>query len=89
MDRNDTPGMRKRLMSKQSSRPPERPGEIDIASRATVAYSSEDPAHPVEHLIDGTMGGVAHIGRAPGLMRPSESCSSSIAPSRSPASFTR
>lgn len=56
MDRNDTPGMRKRLMSERSSRPPERPGEIDIASRATVAYSSEDPAHPVEHLIDGHYG---------------------------------
>ena len=48
--------MRKRLMSEQSSRPPERLGEIDIASRATVAYSSEDPAHPVEHLIDGQYG---------------------------------
>ena len=56
MDRNDTPGMRKRLMSERSSRPPERAGEIDIASRATVAYSSEDPAHPVEHLIDGHYG---------------------------------
>src|ERR1700681_619339 len=56
MDRTDTPGMRKRLMSEQSLRPPERPGEIDIASRATLAYSSEDPAHPVEHLIDGHYG---------------------------------
>jgi hypothetical protein len=27
-------------------------GEIDIAGCATVAYSSEDPAHPVEHLFD-------------------------------------
>ena len=56
MDRTDTPAMRKRLMSEQSVRPPERPGEIDIASRATLAYSSEDPAHPVEHLIDGHYG---------------------------------
>src|SRR3977135_1464683 len=56
MDRPYSPGMRKRLMSEHSSRPPERPGEIDIASRATVAYSSEDPAHPVEHLIDGHYG---------------------------------
>jgi len=52
----DTADMRKRLMSEQSLRPPERPGEIDIASRATLAYSSEDPAHPVEHLIDGHFG---------------------------------
>jgi hypothetical protein len=27
--------------------------EIDIAGCATIAYSSEDPAHPVEHLLDG------------------------------------
>jgi hypothetical protein len=26
--------------------------EIDIAARATISYSSEDPDHPVEHLID-------------------------------------
>jgi hypothetical protein len=56
MDRTDTPAMRKRLMSEQSVRPPERPGEIDIANRATLAYSSEHPAHPVEHLIDGHCG---------------------------------
>src|SRR5438045_4925684 len=31
-------------------------GEIDIAGGATVAYSSEDPAHPVEHLLDGNFG---------------------------------
>ena len=30
--------------------------EIDIAGYATVAYSSEDPAHPVEHLFDGHSG---------------------------------
>ena len=31
-------------------------GEIDIANRATIAYSSENPAHPVEHIIDGNWG---------------------------------
>jgi hypothetical protein len=31
-------------------------GEIDIAACATIAYSSEDPAHPVEHLLDGRSG---------------------------------
>ena len=56
MDRTDTPAMRKRLMNEPSVRPPERRGEIDIANRATLAYSSEDPAHPVEHLIDGHYG---------------------------------
>jgi hypothetical protein len=51
MDRTDTSRIRKRLMSEQSSTPPETPGEIDIASHATLAYSSEDhtlgerPAH--------------------------------------------
>jgi F5/8 type C domain len=56
MDRTDTSCMRKRLMSEQSVRPSERPDEINIASRATLAYSSEDPAHPLEHLIDGHYG---------------------------------
>jgi hypothetical protein len=55
MDRTTgTSGMRKRLLSEQSV--PQRPGEIDIANRATLAYSSEDPAHPVEHLFDGHYG---------------------------------
>src|ERR1700738_3915779 len=31
-------------------------GEIDIAGGATIAYSSEDPAHPVEHMLDGRCG---------------------------------
>src|ERR1700756_714503 len=30
--------------------------EIDIAGCATVSYSSEDPAHPVEHLLNGQSG---------------------------------
>ena len=30
--------------------------EIDIVGRATISYSSEDPAHPVEHLLDGHSG---------------------------------
>ena len=29
---------------------------IDIASCATIAYSSEKPGHPVEHLLDGRSG---------------------------------
>jgi len=31
-------------------------GELDIASCATIAFTSEDPAHPVEHLLDGSSG---------------------------------
>ena len=30
--------------------------EIDIAGCATIAYSSEHPAHPVEHMLDGRSG---------------------------------
>jgi hypothetical protein len=30
--------------------------EVDIARCATIAYSSENPAHPVEHLLDGVSG---------------------------------
>src|SRR5262249_31132118 len=30
--------------------------EVDIAGCATIAYSSEDPAHPVENLLDGHSG---------------------------------
>ncbi len=56
MDRTDISRMRKRLMSEQVSMCAERPGEIDIASLATFAYSSEDPNHPLEHLIDGRCG---------------------------------
>jgi hypothetical protein len=33
--------------------------EIDIAGCAAIAYTSEDPAHPVEHMLDG-----CDVGRA-------------------------
>src|SRR5260370_33463616 len=56
MDRTDNSRIRKRLMSEQSSTLPEWPGEVDIASQATLVYSSEDPEHPLEHLIDGQCG---------------------------------
>jgi len=32
------------------------PGEIDLVGGATIAYSSEDPAHPIEHSLDGNSG---------------------------------
>jgi hypothetical protein len=31
-------------------------GALDLPRLATVAYSSEDPAHPIEHLFDGQIG---------------------------------
>jgi hypothetical protein len=56
MDRTDASRLRKRLMSEPSSTHWETPGEIDIASHAILAYSSEDPDHPLEHLIDRHFG---------------------------------
>lgn len=56
MSPTDTTRLRKRLMSKASSPPARQPGEIDIANSATLVYSSENPDHPVEHLIDGQCG---------------------------------
>jgi F5/8 type C domain len=49
--------LRKRLMSQERiTSADSRPGEIDIADGAIIAYSSEEAAHPVEHLIDGVGG---------------------------------
>lgn len=57
MHRTDTSRIRKRLMSEQrSSVLREEPDEIDIANHATLVYSSEDPAHPLEYLLDGRNG---------------------------------
>lgn len=57
MNEIDPSGLRKRLMTEPSSTALETSDEINIASRATLAYSSEDPAHPLEHLLD------THCGR--------------------------
>jgi hypothetical protein len=48
--------IRKHLISEQSPVSIEKPGEIDIARDAQLAYSPEDPEHPLEHLIDGRGG---------------------------------
>jgi hypothetical protein len=52
----DLPRIRKRPLDAEAHGSGRGAGEIDIASCATVAYSSEDPAHPVEHLLDGHSG---------------------------------
>lgn len=49
-------GVRKRLLPKEGENPAAFAGEIDIASRAVLAYTSDDPDHPIEHLIDGHYG---------------------------------
>ena len=48
--------LRKRQLEPDVARRARASDEIDIASCATIAYSSEDPAHPVEHLLDGRSG---------------------------------
>jgi hypothetical protein len=52
----DLPRIRKRPLDAEAHRSGRDAGEIDIAGCATIAYSSEDPAHPVEHLLDGHSG---------------------------------
>lgn len=48
--------MRKRLMSEQVSDCAGGQGRIDIAGLASFRFSSEDPKHPLDHLIDGCCG---------------------------------
>ena len=52
----DIPRLRKRPLEADAAASGRAANEIDIVSRATVSYSSEDPAHPVEHLLDGQSG---------------------------------
>jgi F5/8 type C domain-containing protein len=52
----DIPRLRKRSLEADAAASGRAANEIDIVSRATVSYSSEDPDHPVEHLLDGQSG---------------------------------
>jgi hypothetical protein len=47
--------MRKRRLD-QSETAGEGSAPLDLTRLATIAYSSEDPAHPVEHLVDERVG---------------------------------
>jgi hypothetical protein len=49
-------GVRKRLLEEHEHGVFPEPGLIDLSAAATLAYSSEHPAHPVEHLLDGRDG---------------------------------
>ncbi len=49
-------GVRKRLLPKEGENPAAFAGEIDIASRAALAYTSDDPGCPIDDLIDGHYG---------------------------------
>jgi hypothetical protein len=52
----DVSRLRKRPLETDAATNTGAAGEIDIAGCPTIAYSSEDPAHPVEHLLDGNSG---------------------------------
>ena len=52
----EPPRIRKRPLEPDAATSARADGEIDIVGGATVAYSSEDPAHPIEHILDGRSG---------------------------------
>src|ERR1700758_2000333 len=52
----DSSRLRKRPLETDAATSARAAGEIDIAGCATIAYSSEDPAHSVEHMLDGRGG---------------------------------
>jgi len=54
--RSSSSGVRKRLLPKEGENPAAFTGEIDIASHAVLAYTSDDPDHPIDNLIDGHYG---------------------------------
>jgi hypothetical protein len=48
--------LRKRQLEANGATSARAADEVDIAGCATIAYSSEHPAHPIEHLQDGRSG---------------------------------
>jgi hypothetical protein len=50
------PALRKRRLESGGATDVGTGDEIDLARCATIAYTSENPAHPVEHLLDGRSG---------------------------------
>lgn len=48
--------LRKRQLEPDGAMRARAADEIDIVGCATIAYSSENPAHPIEHLLDGHSG---------------------------------
>ena len=49
--------IRKRLLQQDgNAAPATTAGALDLAAIAAIAFSSEDPQHPVEHMLDGTTG---------------------------------
>lgn len=62
--------VRKRLLPNEGVNPAAFAGEIDIATHAVLAYTSDDPEHPIENLIDGHYGrcGTFWAGARPNTM---------------------
>ena len=57
----DLPRLRKRPLEADAATSGRAANEIDTVGCATVSYSSEDPAHPVEHMLGGQSGpGATH-----------------------------
>jgi hypothetical protein len=52
----DAPALRKRRLEPDRATHAGTRNEIDLTRCATIAYTSEDPAHPVENLLDGRSG---------------------------------
>ena len=52
----DPSPLRKRSLEADAATSVRDNDEIDIAGCATIAYSSENPVHPVEHLLDRRSG---------------------------------
>jgi hypothetical protein len=48
--------LRKRQLTADGAASASAAGELDIASCATIAFTSENPVHPVEHMLDGSSG---------------------------------
>jgi hypothetical protein len=49
--------LRKHLITEQGTpREPSHLTELDLTECATIHFSSEDPAHPIEHMLDGSSG---------------------------------
>jgi hypothetical protein len=48
--------LRKRRLAADGAASASAAGELDIAGCATIAFTSEDPLHPVEHMLDGSSG---------------------------------
>lgn len=57
MNQSTPPILRKRLAAAAAADlERDARASIDLVRQASIAFSSEDPAHPIEHLVDGCCG---------------------------------